>query len=298
MVFSCSSDNGSNNPPKNTAPPTADFSANVTNVEEESTVNFTDESTNDPTSWAWEFEGGNPATSSAQNPVVTFTNSGTYKVKLTVTNSGGSDEEVKADYITVGTQSTSYTVTFKGNWSAATHPTDFPSGADHFSGLVGLVHKQGTTIFEEGALATSGIEDMAEMGATSDLNNEIDALVSAEQALSRINGEGLGGGMEETSVTIAVSDEFSLVTLVSMIAPSPDWSVAVENVNLFDNGAFIENITINAISYDSGTDGGSTFNSGNDDTDPAENILLITDGPLGNGTTVDPPVAIFNFVKN
>jgi len=161
-----------------------------------------------------------------------------------------------------------------------------------------MVHKAGTTIFEEGELATIGIKDMAEMGNNGNLQDEIDALVNSELALNRVNGGGLSGGTEMVSVTIDVTEEFSLVTLVSMIAPSPDWFVAAEDVDLFENGEFLENVTFNGISYDSGTDSGSSFNSGDDETNPAENISLITNAPLGNGTTVDPPVAIFTFVKN
>ncbi len=56
------------------------------------TVNFTDQSTNSPSQWAWTFEGGNPATSSAQNPTnVQFASPGTYTISLTASNSGGSN---------------------------------------------------------------------------------------------------------------------------------------------------------------------------------------------------------------
>lgn len=278
--------------------PEADFTASETTITSGNDITFTDTSINNPTSWEWEFEGGNPATSADQNPVISYNNSGTYEVKLTATNSGGSDEELKSGFITVNQQTASYTVTFQGNWSAATHQTDFPTGADHFSGLIGMVHKVEATIFKEGELATSGIEDMAETGNNGDLQDEIDALVNSGLALNRVNGSGLGGGTEMTSVTIDVTEEFSLVTLVSMIAPSPDWFVAAENVALFQNGEFLENVTFNGISYDSGTDSGSSFNSGDDDTNPAENILLIADAPLGNGTTIDPTMAIFTFTKN
>lgn len=278
--------------------PEADFSASETTITSGNNITFTDTSANNPTSWAWEFEGGNPSTSTEQNPVISYNNFGTYEVKLTATNSGGIDEEIKSGYITVNQQTASYTVTFQGNWTAANHPTDFPTGSDHFSGLRGMVHKEGTTIFEEGELATSGIEDMAEQGNNGDLQDEIDALINSGLALNRVNGGGLSDGTEMVSVTIDVTEEFSLVTLVSMIAPSPDWFVAAENVELFENGEFLENLTFNGISYDSGTDSGSSFSSGNDDTNPAENIFLITGAPLGNGTTVDPPVAIFTFTKN
>ncbi|MCP4219102.1 MAG: PKD domain-containing protein [bacterium] len=82
-------------------PPTAEFHANATTVTEGGSVNFTDDSTNSPTSWAWTFAGGTPSSSSAQNPSVTYNTAGTYAVTLTATNSGGSDGETKNAYITV-----------------------------------------------------------------------------------------------------------------------------------------------------------------------------------------------------
>lgn len=84
-----------------TEAPVATFSASATEVEEGTSITFTDASTNAPTSWSWTFEGGTPATSTEQNPSVTYATAGTYQVALTVTNSGGSDTETKAGYITV-----------------------------------------------------------------------------------------------------------------------------------------------------------------------------------------------------
>ena len=81
--------------------PVADFSANATTVAEGAIVNFTDQSANVPTSWAWTFNGGDPSSSTAQNPSVQYNNAGSYSVELTATNDGGSDMETKTDYITV-----------------------------------------------------------------------------------------------------------------------------------------------------------------------------------------------------
>lgn len=88
-------------------PPVADFSANSTNINEGDSVNFTDLSTNSPTSWSWTFAGGTPGTSTDQNPTVTYSTAGTYAVTLTASNSGGSDVETKTGYITVNSQGTS-----------------------------------------------------------------------------------------------------------------------------------------------------------------------------------------------
>jgi len=44
--------------------------------------------------------------STDQNPLYTYTTAGTYSVNLTVTNSGGSDSELKTGYITVNAGAT------------------------------------------------------------------------------------------------------------------------------------------------------------------------------------------------
>jgi PKD repeat protein len=91
-------------------PPVANFTANDTSVYEGDSVNFTDQSTNSPTSWSWTFEGGTPSSSTAQNPSVTYNTAGTYDVALTATNSAGSDGETKTNYVTVATAPTTGTV--------------------------------------------------------------------------------------------------------------------------------------------------------------------------------------------
>ncbi len=82
-------------------PPVAAFTASSTTVTVGGSVTFTDQSTNNPTSWSWSFEGGTPSTSTAQNPTVVYNTVGTFDVTLTATNSAGSDQELKVDYITV-----------------------------------------------------------------------------------------------------------------------------------------------------------------------------------------------------
>ncbi|WP_345939371.1 PKD domain-containing protein [Methanosarcina acetivorans] len=86
--------------------PVAAFTADVTNGTVPLTVNFTDQSTEAPTSWAWDFDNDGTVDSTEQNPSYTYTSAGTYTVNLTVANAEGSDSEVKIDYITVSESST------------------------------------------------------------------------------------------------------------------------------------------------------------------------------------------------
>jgi PKD repeat protein len=80
---------------------TADFTANQLVVEEGDSIDFTDLSTGDPTSWTWTFEGGEPAISTEQSPAVTYSVAGTYGVSLTVASENAEGTETKAGYITV-----------------------------------------------------------------------------------------------------------------------------------------------------------------------------------------------------
>lgn len=84
-------------------PPVAAFSADNETIclDTNNMVTFTDDTVPTATSWAWTFEGGSPATSTAQNPTVTYAADGTYDVTLVATNSFGSDTSTVTDYISV-----------------------------------------------------------------------------------------------------------------------------------------------------------------------------------------------------
>jgi len=66
-----------------------------------------------------------------------------------------------------------------------------------------------------------------------------------------------------------------------MIAPSPDWIVALRDLNLFQDGKFVERKIVQfGAAYDTGSDSGESFASPNADTQPRQGITQITDGPL------------------
>ncbi|GAA1276161.1 hypothetical protein GCM10009589_33160 [Arthrobacter pascens] len=63
-------------------------------------MNFTDTSTGNPTSWAWEFGDGGTAT--AQNPSHVYDTAGTYTARLTATNTAGSDTSTRTITVNAG----------------------------------------------------------------------------------------------------------------------------------------------------------------------------------------------------
>ena len=88
-------------------PPVAAFSADNTTIciDTGGTVNFMDETAPPGTSWNWTFEGGTPASSTAQNPTVVYTGVGDFDVTLEVTNAEGTDTITMTDYISAVTGS-------------------------------------------------------------------------------------------------------------------------------------------------------------------------------------------------
>lgn len=82
-------------------PPVADFTSDNQSIYVGDTVYFSDVSTNNPTSWAWVFDGGTPPSSNEPSPSVMYDSAGTYTVTLTASNAGGSSTETKTNYVTV-----------------------------------------------------------------------------------------------------------------------------------------------------------------------------------------------------
>lgn len=98
-------------------PPEADFSGTPTSIFTGQSVSFTDLSSQNPTSWSWDFGDGNNSTQ--QNPSHTYTAPGVYTVSLTASNADGSGTETKVDYITV-VNPTAPTADFSGTPTTVT----------------------------------------------------------------------------------------------------------------------------------------------------------------------------------
>lgn len=80
----------------------ADMGEDATvNIKEGESVHFLDASTGNVTSWNWTFEGGEPSTSTEQNPVVTYNNAGSYSVTLTVGDGSTTSTVTRQAYVNV-----------------------------------------------------------------------------------------------------------------------------------------------------------------------------------------------------
>ncbi|WP_420573841.1 spondin domain-containing protein [Kordia sp.] len=183
------------------------------------------------------------------------------------------------------TETANYTVTFQGTWSDMTHPiANFPSNA-HWSDLVGVTHNSNVVFVGAGLFATLGIENVAEGGIDDDFNEEIQNAITAGNAHISIDQPfDVFSPTSSASVSITADKDFPLLSLASMIAPSPDWMIQVNSLSLLDNnGNWIPSITMDLFPYDAGTEEGDTYSFNNPETIPQEPISSLQNiAPFSN----------------
>ena len=167
-----------------------------------------------------------------------------------------------------------YTVTFKGDWSTSVTPGGVPSGA-HFSRLIGGVHSDAVTFLESGGTASAGVESMAEDGGWTGLQGEVqDAGTVALNVLSG-DTDSISPTTSKT-LTATLTTEHPRITLVTMVASSPDWFVGVSGLPLLDDqGHWLRSHEVHLHPWDAGTEDGSEFSLNNLATNPQGVITSI-----------------------
>lgn len=185
-----------------------------------------------------------------------------------------------------------YSVRFDATWSATSHPLNFP-GSAHFSALIGGTHDAGVQFWNPGALASAGIRDMAERGLTAPLAAEVQAAITAGHAGMVILGGAVAPSPGTAGATLTVTQQFSRVSLVTMIAPSPDWFVGVSGFDLLVDGQWLDRVVVPLFAYDAGTDSGTDYTSANQVTMPP--VLIAANGAAAfqNGA----PLGLFTFTR-
>jgi hypothetical protein len=161
-----------------------------------------------------------------------------------------------------------YTVTFERTWSAETHPQDFPLLA-HFSPVIGLTHRAGHALFQDGAAPTPGIERLCEEGKHQPLDAEIKAAIAKGDAGALIETpDAIRNVPASASASFAIDAAHPMVSIAAMIAPSPDWCAVATGVELQENGAWVAKKTVTLYAWDAGTDSATSYRALDSDTQP------------------------------
>ena len=188
-----------------------------------------------------------------------------------------------------------YRLSFESVWSKENHPTNFPANP-HFSPLVGTTHTSSFSLWAPEERATAGLKQVAETGGTSTIAEAIRHAIAQGDARDLLIGSGLSTSPSATQLEFDAFQTHPLISMVSMLAPSPDWFVGVRDVKLFENGAWVAKKELELRLYDAGTDSGTRFTSANAATDPPVPVARLTsaseDTDFRNG---EPIVGRFTF---
>ncbi len=173
-----------------------------------------------------------------------------------------------------------YEITFTSVWNASDHGT-LPGGA-HWSNVIGANHKNENEFLQMGMMASTGIENVAELGSNGAFIGEINTRINNNLAEQLINESALpiSATGSYTFPNITFDEEFPYLTLASMIAPSPDWFIAINSFNLRDGGNWNQGdingeINFDLFPYDAGTEEGTTYMLSNPPTVPQGNITSL-----------------------
>ena len=194
-----------------------------------------------------------------------------------------------------------YRLTVDCTWSTTTHPGLFPPDA-HFSWVGGGTHGPGVSFWSEGALASFGMVQMAETGATYILEGEVATAVANGTAGAPLGwhhwfcpAETPHAWCGDLVVEFDVDPAFPLVTLASMLGPSPDWFVGVHDLPLHDGVGWIDQVVVDLHPYDAGSRSLNAFQLLGPQTVPQEPIALIT---AASGQLIGPSsLGTFTFER-
>ena len=193
-----------------------------------------------------------------------------------------------------------YTVVVRSTWTKDNHPFEYPSAnpvsGPHFSGVIGAAHNASYTIFAEGQSPTPGLERLSEQGKHDPLDAEINAATAAGSAGPLFSTGPLRDFADSVVGAVRVDSAHPMVSLVMMVAPSPDWFTGVSSISLLENGAWVASKTADLHAYDSGGDDGTTYKAPDKDTNPKKpTSKASTPHFVVNGVAV--PVGSVTFIK-
>ena len=192
------------------------------------------------------------------------------------TNLAFADKEMEEPKIEMQT----YRITIENNWNRRDHLA-LPGNA-HFSPVVAISHNDKYDLVTLGGTTSDVLEPVAELGQTGLIEKDIaDAKIAGSVLESIITKNMFVPSQRTQTFEVTVTEEHPFMSLVSMIAPSPDWVIAVSNMKLFnkDQGFFNGVTKLPLYALDGGTESGDrpgNFSINNEETLPLQPVNQLT----------------------
>ncbi|XP_071559800.1 spondin-1 isoform X1 [Temnothorax nylanderi] len=172
-----------------------------------------------------------------------------------------------------------YSLTMEGIWSNRTHPKDFPFSAwlTHFSDVIGASHELNFSFWGRDHIATDGFRQLAEWGSATGVEAELREKSRHLRTLIKAAGLWYPNVNTNTTTSFRVDRKHPLLSVASMLGPSPDWVIGVSKLNLCQKDCtWTRSMIIDLYPWDAGTDNGISYMSPNSETKPREKMKPIT----------------------
>lgn len=145
-----------------------------------------------------------------------------------------------------------YELKFEGMWTRQSHPLYFPSNvwSTRFSDVIGASHGTSYRFWKENEQPSQGLIEFLEMENTTTLETEI----KSNETRTVIKAKGLRypNITGKTFAVFRVDKHHHLLSIISLIIPSPDWFVGVSGLELCNRTEWISEKVIELYPYDLG----------------------------------------------
>ncbi|PXF45302.1 Spondin-1 [Gracilariopsis chorda] len=176
-----------------------------------------------------------------------------------------------------------YRVSFQNLLTPKNFGNLIPENGLVFSPLAGASHSNRISFLTIRGFASPQVEQIAETGQNGrfvTLARNLRRQGRGVLHVAAAKGPTMPGNF--TNLFYAVDCAHPFITMLGMIAPSPDWIVQINNRNMIRDGKFITRESGTLIAYDVGTDSGREFTSPVDasldmPTEPQMNIAPLVE---------------------
>lgn len=124
-----------------------------------------------------------------------------------------------------------YKVTLEGRWSREIFPKHYPETRPraHFSKTFGLTHNQNFTFFKVGELVSDEMKAFCKSADSEPLENDekFEQEIFDEFIIPKLENP-----IDKVESRLFVQSNYSLISMVTKLIPSPDWFIGVESLQV------------------------------------------------------------------
>uniref|UniRef100_UPI00358E1EEB spondin-2-like n=1 Tax=Myxine glutinosa TaxID=7769 RepID=UPI00358E1EEB len=179
-----------------------------------------------------------------------------------------------------GKETVRYSVTFHATWNQLSFPKQYPRYRPpaQWSPFFGCVHSANFSLWTKGSVASPALRAFAEEGEYEALQTMVETGIKTGLASDWFLGPAIPSGLGTSSATFKVTAQYSQVSALVRLVPSPDWFVGVESMDLRspEDHRWVAQLQQDLLPWDAGTDSGFTFSSPNFASNPPESVSRIT----------------------